>query len=79
MTPLNSDDQTRATATAQDSAVECLTYTVTEAARLLGIGRGSAYTHVRTGQIPSITIGGRIVIPRRALEAMLDVDTDQAS
>ena len=54
--------------------MERLTYTVTEVAQLLGISRGSAYTHVRTGEIPSITIGGRIVVPRRALDVLLDID-----
>lgn len=54
--------------------MERLTYSVTEVAQLLGISRASAYTHIRTGVIPSITLGGRIVVPRRALEAMLDVD-----
>lgn len=54
--------------------MERLTYSVTEVAKLLGISRASAYTHVRTGLIPSVTLGGRIVVPRRALEAMLDVE-----
>lgn len=48
-----------------------LTVSVTEAARLLGIGRGTAYECVRTGEIPSIRLGRRIVIPKRALEALL--------
>ena len=47
-----------------------LTLTVTEAAQLLGIGRGTAYECVRTGELPSIKLGGRIVIPQRALEAI---------
>lgn len=59
--------------------IERMTYTVTEAAQLLGISRGSAYAHVRTGEIPSITIGGRIVIPRKAIDTMLDVGSERAS
>lgn len=50
---------------------EKLTYTVGEAASLLGIGRNSAYEGVKSGEIPSIKIGGRILIPRTALEAKL--------
>ncbi len=50
---------------------ERLTYSVPEVAELLGISRASAYTHVRTGDIPSITIGSRIVVPRRALDELL--------
>ena len=49
-----------------------LTYTVTEAAELLGISRSSAYECVRRGEIPSLTLGRRVVVPRRALDAVLD-------
>ena len=49
-----------------------LTVTVTEAARLLGISRGMAYECVRTGELPSIMLGRRILISRRRLEEMLD-------
>lgn len=51
-----------------------LTYTVTEAAGLLGISRSSAYECVRRGEIPSLTLGRRVVVPRRALEALLAVE-----
>lgn len=50
---------------------EVQTYTVPEAARKLGIGRNSAYEAVRSGEIPSIRIGGRILVPRLALDRML--------
>jgi excisionase family DNA binding protein len=54
-----------------------LTYTVTEAAELLGISRSSAYECVRRGEIPSLTLGRRVVIPRRALEALLAVEPER--
>ena len=54
-----------------------LTYTVTEAADLLGISRSSAYECVRRGEIPSLTLGRRVVVPRRALEALLAVEPDR--
>jgi excisionase family DNA binding protein len=47
------------------------TYTVQEAARLLGISRGVAYEAVRTGQIRAITVGRRILIPPSALTELL--------
>lgn len=47
------------------------TVTVAEAARLLGIGRASAYQAVATGAIPSLRLGRRIVVPIAALERML--------
>ncbi len=48
-----------------------LTYTVTEAAALLGIGRTAAYEAARTGAIPTIRIGKRILVPVAALERLL--------
>jgi excisionase family DNA binding protein len=49
-----------------------LAVSVPEAGRLLGIGRNSAYDAVRSGQIPSLRIGGRIVVPLQALLRLLD-------
>lgn len=51
--------------------MERRTFTVEQAGKVLGIGRGLAYELVRTGEIPSIRLGGRIVVPIDALEAML--------
>src|SRR5262245_8555904 len=48
-----------------------LTTTVPEAARRLGIGRQTAYDAVRQGEIPSIRIARRILVPIAALEALL--------
>ena len=48
------------------------TFTVPEAGRVLGIGRSAAYEAARTGQIPTIRIGKRILVPRAALERLLD-------
>ncbi len=48
-----------------------LTFTVPEAAELLGISRTSAYECVRRGEIASITLGPRVVITRHALEQLL--------
>ena len=50
--------------------------TVIEAARLLGISRGLAYEAVRLGQIPSVRVGRRILIPRAQLERMLGESDD---
>lgn len=54
---------------AHPSAPEVLT--VEEAARLLRISRGTAYEAVRTGAIPALTIGRRILVPRRQLLALM--------
>ena len=52
--------------------LERVTITIEEAARLLGISRGSAYTAARTGQLPTIRVGKRLIVPVRSLEKMLD-------
>jgi excisionase family DNA binding protein len=48
-----------------------LTMTVEAAARELGISRNTAYECARTGQIPTVRLGRRLLVPRAALEAML--------
>ena len=49
-----------------------LTYSVTEAAELLGISKPAAYQAVKQNQIPHIKFGSRILIPRAALKKMLE-------
>ena len=56
-----------------------LTFTVCEVAELLGISRTSAYECVRRGEIPSITLGRRVVVSRAAIERLLDTTTVDAS
>lgn len=51
------------------------TLTAVEAAKLLGIGRNQAYEAIRRGEIPSLRIGGRIVIPRAKLMRLLGEPT----
>lgn len=49
------------------------TISVPEAgARYFGLCRGTSYIMARKGEIPTIKIGGRIRVPVRTLEAMLD-------
>lgn len=50
------------------------TMTVEEAARELNISRGLAYDGVRTGAIPSIRVGRRVLVPRAALDRLLAGD-----
>ena len=40
---------------------------------MLGLSRGLTYEAIRQGEIPSIRIGRRIIIPRASLEAMLQI------
>jgi excisionase family DNA binding protein len=48
-----------------------LVYSVTELAKLLGIGRSKAYELVRSGTVPALRLGRRIVIPKLALSRFL--------
>ena len=48
-----------------------LTVTIDEAAKRLGIGRNQAYEAARSGQIPVIRIGKRILVPVHALEQLI--------
>ena len=54
------------------------TYTVKEAGRKLGLGRNSTYEGIRKGEIPSIRIGNRILVPKAALDRMLSGDSQAA-
>ena len=45
--------------------------TVVQTAAFLGVSRGLAYEAARTGEIPALRIGRRIVVPRDALLARL--------
>jgi excisionase family DNA binding protein len=50
------------------------TLTVEEAGRALGLSRASAYAHVRAGTIPVVRLGRRLLVPKAALERLLDVE-----
>lgn len=49
-----------------------LMLTVDEAARVLRMGRNSAYAAVADGSIPSVRFGRVIRVPRQALAALCD-------
>ena len=55
------------------------THTIPEAAKILGIGRTAAYEAARTGQIPTISIGKRRLVPVAALERLLDEPAHQSA
>ncbi len=49
-----------------------LTWTVPEAARLLGISKDTAYEAAHRGELPVKVIGRRMLVPRVALLRLLD-------
>jgi Helix-turn-helix domain len=56
-----------------DPAVEP-TMQVGNVAKAFHISRAAAYEAVKTGEIPSIRIGRRIVVPTAAVRRMLQLD-----
>ena len=42
--------------------------------KILGLGRNATYEAIARGEIPSIRIGKRILVPKAALERLLTVD-----
>lgn len=48
-----------------------VTATIPEAAKRLGIGRNQCYEAARRGDIPTIRIGKRYLVPLAALERLL--------
>ena len=48
-----------------------LTMTIPEAAKKLGIGRNQGYEAAKSGQIPTIKIAKRLLVPVTALENKL--------
>lgn len=48
-----------------------LVMTVPEAGKLLGLSRGSAYAAAAAGEIPTLRMGKRLLVPIAALDRML--------
>ncbi|HEX5877268.1 MAG TPA: helix-turn-helix domain-containing protein [Actinomycetota bacterium] len=56
-----------------------LTWTITEAAQLLGISRATAYEAAHRGELPVRLIGRRMLVPRVALLRLLGQDSPPSS
>lgn len=54
------------------------TYTVDEAAGVLGISRSTAYECVKSGELPSLRFGRRIVIPAHVLDQLVSPAGERA-
>jgi hypothetical protein len=55
-----------------DSKPDVLTLSVEDFAIQIGIGRSLAYELVRRGDVPSIALGGRRVVPKAAVARLVD-------
>lgn len=58
----------------KDHKIRCQTYDVVSAGKILGIGRTASYQAAARGEIPTIRIGGKLRVPKQALEKLLDID-----
>ncbi|MFZ0591873.1 MAG: helix-turn-helix domain-containing protein [Bryobacteraceae bacterium] len=54
------------------------TYTLDKAAQILGISLSGAYQAVRRGEIPTVRFGKRILVPRKALQRLLEGSNNNA-
>jgi excisionase family DNA binding protein len=48
------------------------TFSIEEAAKILSVSPWTAYQWAKAGEIPTIKIGSRVIVPRHALELLLD-------
>jgi excisionase family DNA binding protein len=54
-------------------------YSVTEAAGLIGLSSMSLYRAIRAGTFPAVRIRGRVFVPARALEAIVEAAVESGS
>ena len=47
------------------------TFTIPEAAIIVGVGKSTLYEHVKNGDVPCVRLGRRVVIPAHVIESML--------
>jgi excisionase family DNA binding protein len=53
---------------------KALTLSVEHAARLIGISRATAYRMVRSGDLPAVRVGRRVLILKKPLMEMLEAE-----
>jgi excisionase family DNA binding protein len=68
------EERTRPASSAAETPAgeDRLTYTLSEAARRLGISRALAYEAAHRGELPVCRIGRRMLVPRAALLRLLE-------
>ena len=58
-----------------DSKDDRLTYDVPEAGKKAGLGRNASYDAAKRGDMPTVRIGGRLKVPRKAWDRILNGET----
>ena len=62
-----------------EAAPERMAYTVNAALHALSIGRTKFYELINNGDLKTVTIGGRRLVPRSELERLTRVDRQEAA
>ena len=52
-----------------------IAYSIKEACVASSLGRTTIYSHIQTGRLRTVLIGGRRLIPAEALKALIEGDT----
>jgi len=55
-----------------ENELQTATYRIEEAAKVLGISRNKCYEAAKSGEVPTVRIGKRLLVPKIALEKLLD-------
>jgi excisionase family DNA binding protein len=69
---MQDQDKSRLEASARTPPPDRLTWSIPEAAQVLGISRASAYEAAHRGELPVRVIGRRMLVPRVALLRLLN-------
>jgi excisionase family DNA binding protein len=69
---MQDQDESRVEASARTPLPDRLTWSITEAAQVLGISRASAYEAAHRGELPVRVIGRRMLVPRVVLLRLLN-------
>jgi hypothetical protein len=62
---------------AKDADKGALALSVPAAGRLLGLSRNGSYEAATRGDLPTVRIGSRIFVPRRAMDELLNSAADK--
>lgn len=61
-----------------DKHSDILAYRINDATRIIGLGRSAIYGLIASGKLKAIKIGGRTLITRTAIEALISEASDNA-
>lgn len=64
------------TATHSADGVQPRFHSVAETARILGVSDMTVYRAIRTGQFPAVQLMGRLIIPAKVIDEIIDAAID---